>query len=160
MENTIYDWLNKVGVPYGSSIPKGSTYILPKGEFADLIGAKFRTHGALDLRLTASGYEPENEMTYLIPIDYFNCIRCNDGSNFLGEKVIDLPKDKPTYDQFDSIEKYLEYISTKSSIVIIASTVNKLDGVAYNLNETSPSKIVAKIKNYYSSGLLHEILEV
>ena len=152
-----YKWFGLCNVKIVNYIPSGSAYILPDGSFADLGASGYRTHGALDMALLDKGYPVDiEEGHYLFPIEFMNCVRVNDGKNFMAEVVVDLPVNKITSDQIDSIEKYIENLSAYD--VTVACT---LKGViqSYNLNEVSAYAIRKKILGFYASGVLHEETE-
>ena len=150
-------WFKLCNVKIVNYIPKGSAYILPDGSFADLGASGYRTHGALDLALIDHGY-PVNieDGHYLLPIEFMQCVRVNDGKNFLSEVVVDLPASKITSDQLDSIEKYVENLP--ASEVTVACTLKRA-AQSYNLNEVSSYAIRKKILGFYASGVLHEAVE-
>lgn len=155
--NDAYKWFSKCDVKISNNIPRGSSYILPNGEYADLSGSGYRTHGALDQALKDNGYPvDEDDLIYLLPIEFMNCVRINDGSNFLAEVVVDLPREKITSAQLDSIESYLEHLN--SDTVTVGSVVLG-QAQEYNLNETPPCAIRSRIRGFYSSGTLHETAE-
>ena len=150
-------WFELCNVKLVNYIPRGSAYILPDGRFADLEASGYRTHGALDLALLDHGYPVDiEEGHYLLPIEFMNCVRVNDGKNFLSEVVVDLPANKITSGQLDGIEKYLENLA--ASEVTVGCT---LKGVvqSYNLYEVSAYAIRKKILGFYLSGNLHEEVE-
>ncbi len=152
--NDAYKWFKICGVKIDSSIPKGSAYILPNGEYAHLPESGYRTHGALDQALRDNGYPvEEDELIYLLPIEYMHCIRINDGSNFLAEVVVDLPRERITSAQLDSIETYINNLNKDE---ILVGSVVLGSAQTYNLNYTSASDIRSKIRGFYSSGVLHE----
>ena len=147
-------WLQLCNAKIVNYIPKGSAYITPDGSFVDLTGSGYRTHGALDQALIDNGFplDPEG-MYYLLPIEFMGCIRVNDGSNFMGEVVVDLPKTKVTSEQLDSVENYLDNLLADE--VGVGCTL-KQTFQFYNLNEVSSYKIRKKILGFYATGELHE----
>lgn len=147
-------WLQLCNAKIVSYIPKGSAYITPDGSFVDLAGSDYKTHGALDQALRDNGFplDPE-EMYYLLPIEFMGCIRVNDGSNFMGEVVVDLPETKVTSEQLDSVENYLDNLLADE--VGVGCTL-KQTFQFYNLNEVSSYKIRKKILGFYATGELHE----
>lgn len=147
-------WLQLCNAKIVNYIPKGSAYITPDGSFVDLASSGYKTHGALDQALRDNGFplDPE-EMYYLLPIEFMGCIRVNDGSNFMGEVVVDLPKTKVTSEQLDSVENYLDNLLADE--VGVGCTL-KQTFQFYNLNEVSSYKIRKKILGFYATGELHE----
>ena len=146
---TIIDNLNLI-----SELPAtGSSYIMPNGDFIDLKSHGFRTHAAFDEYIKDFAGILYDKT--LLPIKYCNAIRVNDGSNFFGEIIIELPKNPITSAQASSIDTWLDFISDKTDIVTVTITGTN-EFVEYNLTEQSTWNIVKKIKGYYTSGILHE----
>lgn len=137
-----------------SEVPvKGSSYIMPNGDFIDLVSHGFRTHAAFDnyiKDITGIPYEKT-----LLPIKYCNAIRVNDGSNFIGEVVLELPDNPITSAQSASIVDWLEEVSFKSDLVSATITgTNKW--AEYDLSSGKFHQIVSKIRGYYNTGILRE----
>ena len=116
-------------------------------------------HIEVDDVLFENGLVSEDPYSYnypypnLILVDEFNAIRYNDGENLGGEygnPYIQLPKKKPTYEQFDSLESWIGDLDFDKNLFV--------DGVEYNLKEVNPNYIIKKIKNYYTTGMLQENL--
>ena len=150
-------WFNLCNAQMVNYVPTGSVYIVPDGRFVDLGKSGYRTHGALDLALIDNGYPVDlEEPHYLLPIEFMNCVRVNDGKNFLAEVVVDLPVNKISSEQLDSIEKYIENLPTP--IVTVGCTLKDIHQV-YDLNEVSAYDIRKKIRNFYLTGTLHEDIE-
>lgn len=153
----ICDWLDFLNIKRGPNVPRGSTYILPNGEFADLTGAGLRTHGSLDELLKKHGFVNNKDLSYHIPIEFFNCIRCNDGLNISWERVIDLPANPINAEQLESIETYLNAVySASKPFISVGSTVLRSPFQRYDLNELEPYQIAKRIKGFYKTGILHE----
>ena len=135
----------------------GPGYILPDGYF--LVLGHMGAHIEVDDVLFENGLVSEDPYSYnypypnLILVDEFNAIRYNDGENLGGEygnPYIQLPKKKPTYEQFDSLESWIGDLDFDKNLFV--------DGVEYNLKEVNPNYIIKKIKNYYTTGMLQENL--
>jgi hypothetical protein len=145
--NDYNKWFKLCNAKLVNYIPRGSAYIVPDGRFADLGKSGYRTHGALDLALLDNGYPVDiEEPHYLLPIEFMNCVRVNDGKNFLSEVVVDLPIDRVSSDQLDSIEKYLENLPTP--VVTVGCTLKNVHQV-YDLNEISAYDVRKKIRNLF-----------
>lgn len=141
-----------------SSYPDiGLGYILPDGYF--LILGSMGAHIGVDDTLFENGLISEDPYSYnysypnLILVDEFNAIRYNDGENLgdeYGNPYIQLPKKKPTYKQFDSLESWIDSLDFDKKLFV--------DGVEYNLEEINSNYIINKIKKYYATGVLQESL--
>lgn len=131
-----------------SNIPDGPTYILKDGRYLDL--GEDGAHIGVDDVLYQNNlidYDPYSYAGDLILVDRFNAIRCSDGKIIQGEPYIQLPKNLPTTQQFDSLKDWL--YSLGNTTVYINENV-------YNLSETLPEEVIKKIKRFYSSGTLYE----
>lgn len=135
----------------------GPGYILPDGYFLVLrdIGA----HIGVDEVLFENELISEDPYSYnypypnLILVDEFNAIRYNDGENLgdeYGNPYIQLPKKKPTYEQFDSLESWIDDLDFDKKLFV--------NEVEYDLGEVDSSYIINKIKKYYTTGVLQENL--
>ena len=154
----IQDLLKTYDIKTTKEIPSGPIYICPNGDFIDLNSQDFITHAALDYYLLECGYDlsEENGFTYRIPIEFYNCVRCNDGKNFSGEVIIDLPKNRLTKEQYYSLAKWLDFAASKSSFVHVGSDILGIDYNTYFFDSIVSDEIIKRIKNYYLSGVLHE----
>ena len=149
-----YKWFDLCKVKLVNYIPTGSVYIVPDGRFADLNASGYRTHGAVDEQLRAIGYPVDpTELYHLYPVEFMNCVRVNDGKNFSFEVVVDLPANKITSDQLDSIERYIDALPCNE---VTVGSVVKNAFMTYDLNEVSAYAIRKKILGFYMSGVLHE----
>lgn len=127
---------------------KGSIYILDDGSFVNLRDNGFRTHSAFDEYIINSGiadFEPK-----LLPITYCNAVRGNDGSNFSGEVVLELPAKALTSTQLDSIEKYIDFLINENKLILTIEANDSLYEI--NLLETESEDIALAINNYYNIG--------
>ena len=141
-----------------SSYPDiGPGYILPDGYF--LVLGAMGAHIGVDDALFENGLISEDPYSYnypypnLILVDEFNAIRYNDGENLgdeYGNPYIQLSKKKPTYEQFDSLESWIDSLDFDKKLFV--------DGVEYNLEEVDSNYIIKKIKKYYTTGVLQESL--
>ena len=127
----------------------GSTYILSDGSFVNLQKGGFRTHGALDEYLVYNKITTFKKT--LLPILYCNAIRCNDGSNFTGEVIMELPPNPITDKQLQSIENYIDFLLSKNNYIL---TLECADNQLFEINllNNDSYEIANRIKNYYSIG--------
>lgn len=136
----------------------GSTYILSDGSFVNLQKGGFRTHGALDEYLVYNKITTFKKT--LLPILYCNAIRCNDGSNFTGEVIMELPLNPITDKQLQSIENYIDFLLSKDNYIL---TLECADNQLFEINllNSDSYEIAKQIKNYYSIGkrALNTLLE-
>lgn len=128
---------------------KGSTYILSDGSFVNLVANGFRTHAAFDDYLVENNICEYEEK--LLPIHYLNAIRCNDGSNFLSETVMELPPNPITSEQSKSIIKYINYLLDKGVKTLTLNVNKQLITIDLLFNE--PQEISNVITNYYKNGM-------
>lgn len=148
----ILSTINKLGLAVETPV-KGSSYIMPNGDFIDLQSNGFRTHSAFDGYIKDTTGIPYEKT--LLPIKYCNAIRVNDGSNFMGEVVLELPENPITSAQSASMVNWLEEVSFKSDLVSVTITgTNKW--AEYDLSSGEFRQIVSKIRGYYNTGILHE----
>ena len=148
----ILSTINKLGLAVETPV-KGSSYIMSNGDFIDLQSNGFRTHSAFDDYLTdTSGiYDPG----ILLPIKYCNAIRCNDGSNFMREVVLELPPHPITSAQSASIADWLEFVSYKTNLVSV-TIAGTNQWVEYDLESGAYRKIVTRMRGFYNTGILRE----
>lgn len=145
--NQILSLINKLNLKQDSPA-KGSIYILKDGSFVNLRRKGFRTHGAFD------EYIVDNKIAKfqkkLLPIIYCDAIRCNDGSNFLGEVVIELPQNPPTFQQIVSLEEYIDFLIDEEKPLVTIEINDKLYDI--DLLDSDSYDIAQAIKNYYIKG--------
>lgn len=135
----------------------GSSYIMPNGKFIDLQNRGFRTHGAFDDYIVEAGITEYDNTGLRLPIKYCNAVRCNNGANFFGEVVLELPPKPITADQISSISDWIDWIAEKSNLLTVTASGSQ-EMVDYDLLRLDGWDIAKRIKNYYTSGILHENL--
>ena len=145
----------------------GSAYIMPDGKFLFLelnkglleVSGKV-THGALDFYVIKSHYIKDTNATRVL-CQTDNAIRINDGSNFAFEVLIGLPEKKPTYDQFEALESWLDSIYHKNKFYVsVGNEIVSEVFQKYDLRYYLPEDIIKRIKNYYNNGILREAKEI
>ena len=145
----------------------GSAYIMPDGKFLFLelnkglleVSGKV-THGALDFYLIKNHYIKDTDATRVL-CQTDNAIRINDGSNFAFEVLIGLPEKKPTYDQFESLESWLDSIYHKNKFYVsVGNEIVSEVFQKYDLHYYLPEDIIKRIKNYYNNGILRAAKEI
>ena len=145
----------------------GSAYIMPDGKFLFLelnkglleVSGKV-THGALDSYLIKNHYIKDTNATRVL-CQTDNAIRINDGSNFAFEVLIGLPEKKPTYDQFEALESWLDSICNKNKFYVsVGNEIVSEVFQKYDLHYYLPEDIIKRIKNYYNNGILREAKEI
>lgn len=159
-----YEILKKLGFTFTSSVPTGPAYIMNDGMFLDIKSSMKiidpsntlqPTHPAVDEYLIEEGYIDSNAEVSRVLCDADNAIRVNDGTNFLQEVVVGLPKQEPTTAQYNSLEEWLWSMTSKGSVAVGDERSTNIFKV-YNFEENMPEDIINKIKNYYSSGKLRD----
>lgn len=145
--NQILSLINKLNLKQDSPA-KGSIYILKDGSFVNLRRKGFKTHAAFDEFIV------DNKITTfqkkLLPIVYCNAIRCNDGSNFMGEVIIELPQNPPTFQQIVSLEEYIDFLIDEEKPLVTIEINDKLYDI--DLLDSDSYDIVQAIENYYIKG--------
>ena len=145
----------------------GSAYIMPDGKFLFLelnkglleVSGKV-THGALDFYLIKNHYIKDTDATRVL-CQTDNAIRINDGSNFAFEVLIGLPEKKPTYDQFEALESWLDSIYHKNKFYVsVGNEIVSEVFQKYDLRYYLPEDIIKRIKNYYNNGILRAAKEI
>ena len=145
----------------------GSAYIMPDGKFLFLelnkglleVSGKV-TPGALDFYLIKNHYIKDTDATRVL-CQTDNAIRINDGSNFAFEVLIGLPEKKPTYDQFEALESWLDSIYHKNKFYVsVGNEIVSEVFQKYDLRYYLPEDIIKRIKNYYNNGILREAKEI
>ena len=90
-----------------------------------------------------------------------NAIRINDGSNFAFEVLVGLPENKPTYDQFEALESWLNSIYNKNKFYVsVGNEIVSEVFQKYDLHYYLPEDVVKRIKNYYNNDILREAKEI
>jgi hypothetical protein len=84
-------------------------------------------------------------------------VRCNNGANFFGEVILEIPNRPLTSDQLMSISDWIDWVAKSYNLltVTISGTQEMVD---YDLIEKDGWDITKRIKNYFTSGILHENL--
>lgn len=146
--NTILDIFN-----ISQFAEDGQCYILPNGEFLNLLD---NAHIGVDDELFERGLIKEDPYRSgnLILIDNYNAIRVSDGSNIQTDPYVELPSKKPTIDQLNSLERWINNLTSDSVFVGVRDDKNA--GQTYDLNEVKSSHIISKISRYYNTGRLVE----
>ena len=155
-----------IATQFVSPTPTYQTWIDTQGRFLDAsnLGSHYNMVDEVFWQLTDKGYlngvspvdlEPEdyNEMTEVI-FDSFSKagwiqigLDCKFASIFV----------KPTREQYDAIEQYLDYAFNKGAYTMEVCIENSgFHSASYNLKEVTPEYIIKRIKRYYSSGILYE----
>lgn len=131
----------------------GQCYILPNGEFLNLLD---NAHIGVDDELFERGLIKEDpyQSGNLILIDNYNAIRVSDGSNIQTDPYVELPSEKPTTDQLNSLERWINNLTSDKLFVGVRDDKNA--GQTYDLNEIKSSHIISKISRYYNTGRLVE----
>lgn len=154
--NAVEDKFNATTWP-----PEGPTFLMPDGKFLDIVstfdskksGRNFPCHAEVEDYLAQVGMSTAYADGSGSPtLQSLGVIRLNDlkGNNF-----IELSELKPTHEQYDGLEKWLDENSTYSSSVEIASRGYK-EYKCYDYDDYTVDEIVSAIKRYYSSGKLYE----
>lgn len=154
--NAVEDKFNATTWP-----PEGPTFLMPDGKFLDIVstfdskksGRNFPCHAEVEDYLAQVGMSTAYADGSGSPtLQSLGVIRLNDlkGNNF-----IELSELKPTHEQYDGLEKWLDENSTYSSSVEIASRGYK-EYKRYDYDDYTVDEIVSAIKRYYSSGKLYE----
>jgi len=139
-------------------IPTGPAYILPNGKFISILENNNDIHANLfyDFLL-------DNDLKYdcdyymrVIEHDY-NWLRVNDGLSEEEERCyVSLNDSKLSSAQYDSLLRWLDYVSKHQAYVQVFINNDKNSYVKYDLHEYIPDDIIKRIKRYYSSGELYE----
>lgn len=131
----------------------GQCYILPNGDFLNLLD---NAHIGVDDELFERGLIKEDpyQSGNLILIDNYNAIRVSDGSNIQTDPYVELPSEKPTTDQLNSLERWINNLTSDKLFVGVRDDKNA--GQTYDLNEIKSSHIISKISRYYNTGRLVE----
>lgn len=123
---------------------KGPSYLLPDGTYLDIFNSNMKTHGSVEEWLYENNYIDDYSITpALIQL---GAIRLNDGSNFGGESLIELPEEI-THDQIYALEDYLEYLESVKDWV--DATDRNQDLYSFTFRDDSINKIIGKIKSLY-----------
>ena len=139
-------------------------FILPDGTFL----SGFYAHTNVEEILQDIGLSFYDDIDFQTPENYnystlldLGCVR---GRVDKVENYIQLPDDRPTSSQIDAIADAIFFAMTsggsyigKSGIFIEAPDTEQ--SRFYSFDDYEPEDIVAKIKRYYSSGILYETLE-
>lgn len=146
--NTILDIFN-----ISQFAEDGQCYILPNGDFLNLLD---NAHIGVDDELFERGLIKEDpyQSGNLILIDNYNAIRVSDGSNIQADPYVELPSEKPTTDQLNSLERWINNLTSDKLFVGVRDDKNA--GQTYDLNEIKSSHIISKISRYYNTGRLVE----
>lgn len=158
--NAVEDKFNATTWP-----PEGPTFLMPDGKFLDIVGTfdskksgrNFPCHAEVEDYLAQVGMSTAYADGSGSPtLQSLGVIRLNDlkGNNF-----IELSELKPTHEQYDGLEKWLDENSTYSSSVEVASRGYK-EYKSYDYDDYTVDEIVSAIKRYYSSGKLYETVSV
>ena len=156
----------EIATQFVSPTPTYQTWIDTQGRFLDAskLGSHYNMVDEVFWQLSDKGelngvspvdLEPEdyNEMTGVI-FDSFSRagwiqigLDCKFASIFV----------KPTREQYDAIEKYLDYAFDKGAYVMeVCIENNGFHSASYNLKEVTPEYVVGRIKRCFSSGTLYE----
>lgn len=146
--NTILDIFN-----ISQFAEDGQCYILPNGDFLNLLD---NAHIGVDDELFERGLIKEDpyQSGNLVLIDNYNAIRVSDGSNIQTDPYVELPSEKPTTDQLNSLERWINNLTSDKLFVGVRDDKNA--GQTYDLNEIKSSHIISKISRYYNTGRLVE----
>lgn len=146
--NTILDIFN-----ISQFAEDGQCYILSNGDFLNLLD---NAHIGVDDELFERGLIKEDpyQSGNLVLIDNYNAIRVSDGSNIQTDPYVELPSEKPTTDQLNSLEKWINNLTSDKLFVGVRDDKNA--GQTYDLNEIKSSHIISKISRYYNIGRLVE----
>lgn len=126
--------------------PKGPSYILPDGSYIDIYASGFRTHGSIDDWLLEENIIDLEDLDNGPILMQLGAIRVNDGSNFGGESLIDLPEENITKYQLYSLEDWLNYQMIKKPWVDI-SKGSTLENFLFKVD--SIKDIINYIKRLY-----------
>lgn len=144
----------KMNLQTSDSPVHGSTFIAPDGKFVDLHSKgydhlKFMKQLVLQGILNKRVLENE-EIPELFRKGY---IRCNEDAG-MGYSYIELRDKEPTYDQYDAIEKWIDFVlSTKKHVTVIFMPDYAWDEQEYG-QTVSGYDVVKAIKKAYKTGEL------
>lgn len=140
----------------------GPSFLLPDGSFIDLISSfnsstsfeDFPAHAEVEDFLQFSGLSNiSGDATDGSPsIQNLGAVRLNDLED---NNYIELPENKLTSVQYDSLENWLNKNSRIRRAVVV-SDLGFNNYVEYNYSDYLPEDIIKRIKRYYSSGHLYE----
>ena len=128
---------------------KGPSYITPDGEFLDIYKSGIKSHGAVDEWLYLAKYITDDEYYGVSILLRNNYIRVNDGSNFLGECVVELPELIST-PQIYSLERWFNWLPQYISILEVSKGK---DLYTFDTKRCSVTLIIDFIKNLFSDVL-------
>lgn len=127
---------------------KGPSYIMPEGNFLDIYNSGFQTHGGLDEELYLTDYITQEEYMSGAYLIRQGAIRINDGSNFAGECLIDLP-DKINSNQIYSLWDWLENVSLVKKTVDVGRDLPNPESKSFVFEEVDIKDIINYIKRLY-----------
>lgn len=138
--------------------PTGATFLMPNGLFIDLGASHMTVHQEFDEQVytdLVDGGDYVGEFGYTdLFLTRLGFIRCNDGTT-MGSLLVHLPSQKPTRQQYEALEGWLEAsLSMEMYNYIIIATDNSTK--RYDLGDYMTEELMALIKRYYSSGRLYE----
>lgn len=155
-----------IATQFVSATPTYQSWIDTQGRFLDAsdLGSHYAMIDEVFWQLTDKGKYKDVSPVELEPEDYN---RMTDAifESFLELGWIQIGLDcnfasmhkKPTSQQYDAIEKYLDYaFNNKNYKMAICINNNGFHSVEYNLKEIPPEYVVGRIKRCFASGTLYE----
>jgi hypothetical protein len=155
-----------IATQFVSAMPTYQSWIDTQGRFLDAtdLGSHYSMIDEVFWQLTDKGRYNNVKPVELDPEDYN---RMTDAifESFLELGWIQIGLDcnfasmhkKPTSQQYDAVEKYLDYaFNNKNYKMAICIDNNGFHSVEYNLKEVTPEYVIGRIKRCFSSGSLYE----
>lgn len=123
-------------------------YILPDGQFYNIIEEGYKTHAHYEKSLAR---HITNEKKW---------IRINDGSNVRGEHIVELPIEPITTEQYESLLEFLDYMLYSNKEFIDVGIEEHSSGTKFSKNalwfkhyefkDHLPDDIIKEIKQQYN----------
>ena len=159
----------EIATQFVSPTPTYQTWIDTQGRFLDAskLGSHYNMVDEVFWQLSDKGEFNDVKPIDLDPLDY-NAMTDKIFDSFLNIGWIQIGLDcnfvgihlKPTREQYDSIEKYLDYSFEEGEYSMSVSVhSNPFQYASYNLKEVTPEYVVGRIKRCFSSGTLYEAVD-
>jgi hypothetical protein len=138
--------------------PTGATFLMPNGLFIDLGASHMTVHQEFDEQVyndLVEGGDYVGEFGYTdLFLPRLGFIRCNDGTT-MGSLLVHLPSQKPTREQYEALEGWLDASLSMDMYNYIIIATDK-STKRYDTDDYMTDELIALIKRYYSSGRLYE----
>lgn len=135
-------------------------YILPNGEFFNIVENGFKTHFLYEQHLIETNQLEKRKVKHERQLTNLKqWIRCNDGSNVDCEKIVELPIKEITEEQYKALLSFLDYLwfSKKRYVNVgieqysrgIRFTKKAIFYKCYDFNDCTSDDIVKEIRIKY-----------